>query len=148
MLMESTPHCAYRKMNHFCPCCILEQDTFNTSQKVLVIPRKRRLRPGMTEKLLTGTLNLNKTKPNVLSCLRLSYHTLEKDIIKSIFIRLNDEYVDRGIILLTKTVDKNNAPVISQEALCLIRVASHQRKTMKTSLRPGKSKDVVRTWSK
>ena len=29
-------------------------DTF-TSQKVLVIPRKRWLRPDMTEKLLTGT---------------------------------------------------------------------------------------------
>ena len=27
-------------------------------------------------------------------------------------------------------------------------VASHQRKTMETSLRPGKSKDVVRAWSK
>ena len=36
------------------PCCILEQDTF-TSQKVLVIPRKRWLRPDMTETLLTGT---------------------------------------------------------------------------------------------
>ena len=35
------------------PCCILEQDTF-TAQKVLVIPRKRWLRPDMTEKLLTG----------------------------------------------------------------------------------------------
>ena len=31
----------------------VEQDTF-TSQKVLVIPRKRWLRPDMTEKLLTG----------------------------------------------------------------------------------------------
>ena len=36
------------------PCCILEQDTF-TSQKGLVKPRKRWLRPDMTEKLLTGT---------------------------------------------------------------------------------------------
>ena len=43
------------------PCCVLEQDTF-TSPKVLVIPRKRWLRPDMTEKLLAGTLNLNKTK--------------------------------------------------------------------------------------
>ena len=43
------------------PCCILEQDTF-TSQKVLVIPRKRLLRPDMTEKLLTGTLSLNQNK--------------------------------------------------------------------------------------
>ena len=34
--------------------CVLEQDTF-TSQKVLVIPRKRSLLHDMTEKLLTGT---------------------------------------------------------------------------------------------
>ena len=43
------------------PCCVLEQDTF-TSQKVLIIPRKRSLRPDMTVKLFTGTLNKNKTK--------------------------------------------------------------------------------------
>ena len=43
------------------PCCVLEQDTF-TSQKVLVIPRKRLLRHDMTEKLFTGTLS--KTKRN------------------------------------------------------------------------------------
>ena len=30
--------------------------------KVLVIPRKRWLRPDMTEKLLTGTLNINTNK--------------------------------------------------------------------------------------
>ena len=30
----------------------------------------------------------------------------------------------------------------------MLRVASHKRKTTKTSLRPGKSKDVVRKWSK
>ena len=30
--------------------------------KVLVIPRKRWLRPEMTEQLLTGTLNLNSNK--------------------------------------------------------------------------------------
>ena len=34
------------------------------------------------------------------------------------------------------------------EPILLFRVASHQRKTMKTSLRTEKSKDVVRTWSK
>ena len=33
------------------PCCILEHDTF-TSQKVLEIPRKRWLRPDMTEKMV------------------------------------------------------------------------------------------------
>ena len=38
------------------PCCVLEQDTF-TSQNVLVIPRKRWLRPDMTEKLFTGMLS-------------------------------------------------------------------------------------------
>ena len=43
------------------PYCVLEQDTF-ISQNVLVIPRKRWLHPDMTEKLLTGTLNLDKTK--------------------------------------------------------------------------------------
>ena len=40
------------------PCCVLEQGTF-TSQKVLVIPRKRWLRPNMTENLFTGTLRIN-----------------------------------------------------------------------------------------
>ena len=39
----------------------LSKDTF-TSRKVLVITRKRWLCPDMTEKLLTGTLSLNKTK--------------------------------------------------------------------------------------
>ena len=47
------------------PCCVLEQDTF-TSQKVLVIPRKRWLRPDMTEILFTGTLNKNETKRKVI----------------------------------------------------------------------------------
>ena len=40
------------------PCFVLEQGTF-TLQKVLVIPRKRRLRPNMTEKLFTWTLRIN-----------------------------------------------------------------------------------------
>ena len=40
------------------PCCVLEQGTF-TPQKVLVIPRKRWLRPNVTEKLFTGTLRIN-----------------------------------------------------------------------------------------
>ena len=34
------------------------------SLKVLVIPRKRWLRPDMTENLLTGTFNLNTNKPD------------------------------------------------------------------------------------
>ena len=40
------------------PCCVLEQGTF-TPKNVLVIPRKRSLRPNMTEKLFTGTLRIN-----------------------------------------------------------------------------------------
>ena len=44
------------------PCCVLEQGTF-TPQKALVIPRKRWLRPNMTEKLFTGTLRINQPKP-------------------------------------------------------------------------------------
>ena len=44
------------------PCCALEQDTF-TSQKVLVILRKRWLRPDMTENFFTVTLS-QKTKRN------------------------------------------------------------------------------------
>ena len=39
-------------------CRFLEQGTF-TPQKVLVIPRKRWLRPNMTEKLFIGTLRIN-----------------------------------------------------------------------------------------
>ena len=46
------------------PCCVLEQGTF-TPQKVLVIPRKRWLRPNMTEKLFTGTLRIN--QPTIIS---------------------------------------------------------------------------------
>ena len=44
------------------PCCILEQNTTfrSTSQKVLVIPRKRWFHPDMSEKLLTGTESVNK----------------------------------------------------------------------------------------
>ena len=44
----------------------LSKDTF-TLRKVLAIPRKRWLRPDMTEKLFTGTFSLNKTKTN-LAC--------------------------------------------------------------------------------
>ena len=46
-------------------CCILEQDTF-TPQKVLVIPRKRWLRPDMTEKLFAGTLSKNEKKITII----------------------------------------------------------------------------------
>ena len=45
----------------------LSKDTF-TPRKVLVIPRKRWLHPDMTEKLFTGMLSLNKTKPHPVLC--------------------------------------------------------------------------------
>ena len=44
----------------------MSKDTF-TPCKVLVIPRKRWLRPDITEKLLTGMLSINKNKQNVPS---------------------------------------------------------------------------------
>ena len=52
------------------PCCVLEQGTF-TPPKVLVIPRKRWLRPNMTEKLFTGTLRINQptNQPNNHCCI-------------------------------------------------------------------------------
>ena len=49
------------------PCCVLEQGIF-TPQKVLVIPRKRWLRPNMTEKLLSGTLRINQPTIDPIRC--------------------------------------------------------------------------------
>ena len=43
------------------PCFVLKQRHIY-SPKVLLIPRKRWLRPYMTEKVLTGTLSINKNK--------------------------------------------------------------------------------------
>ena len=42
------------------PSCVLEQDIY--TPKVLVIHRKRWLRPDMTEKVFTGTLCIKQTK--------------------------------------------------------------------------------------
>ena len=56
------------------PCCVLEQDTL-TSQKVLVIHRKRWIRPDMTENLFTGTLSKTETKTKTpLTCITSSSH--------------------------------------------------------------------------
>ena len=65
----------------------LSKDTF-TPRKVLVISRKRWLRPDMTEKLLTGMLSLNKTKPNMvyLSFCLLNIHVFELFPVRSRFI--------------------------------------------------------------
>ena len=48
------------------------------SLKALVIPRKRWLRPDMTEKLLTGTLSLNTNKQT--ADLRLCFHICKKPV--------------------------------------------------------------------
>ena len=48
---------------YLCRVVSLSKDTF-THRKVLVIPRKRWLRPDMPEKLFPGTLSRNKTKTN------------------------------------------------------------------------------------
>ena len=45
------------------------------SPKVLVIPRKQWLRPDMTEKLLTGTLNLKQTNLSILNS-KMAFHSL------------------------------------------------------------------------
>ena len=45
----------------------LSKNTFNL-RKVLVIPRKRWLRPDMTGKLLIGTLSINTNKQKNLLC--------------------------------------------------------------------------------
>ena len=42
------------------PCSVFEQDIFTPLPQVLVITKKRWLRPNMTEKLLTGTLSIKK----------------------------------------------------------------------------------------
>ena len=49
------------------PCCVLEQDTL-FPESTGKLPRKRWLRPDMTEKLLTGTLSLNTNKQKHLCC--------------------------------------------------------------------------------
>ena len=48
-------------------CRVVSLSKILYSTKVLVIPRKRCLRPDMTEKLLTGMLSLNTNKYGQLS---------------------------------------------------------------------------------
>ena len=55
-----TPEREVRGWNLPPPCCVLEQDTL-LPESTGYLPRKRWLRPDMTEKLLTGTLSLNTT---------------------------------------------------------------------------------------
>ena len=52
------------------PCCVLEQDTL-LPESTGKLPRKRWLRPDMTEKLLTVTLSLNTNKQIILELLAL-----------------------------------------------------------------------------
>ena len=46
-------------------CCVLEQDTL-LPESTGYLPRKRWLRPDMTEKLLTRTLSLNTNNQKIL----------------------------------------------------------------------------------
>ena len=64
MVERQTPDPEVRGSIPWSPCCVLEQDTF-TSQKVLVIPRKRWLGPDMTKKLFTGMLSKKEMKQKV-----------------------------------------------------------------------------------
>ena len=63
MVERLTPERSVVRSSLRSPCCVLKQATF-TLHKVLVIPRKRWLHPGITEKLFTGTLSKNETKRN------------------------------------------------------------------------------------
>ena len=91
---------------------VLEQDTF-TSQKVLVIPRKRWVRPDMTEKLLTGTLNLNKSNPKIWTdnepfykevevyyqiCRIFSFHSIDFNL--SNYLNIDDFVIKAGFLRL------------------------------------------------
>ena len=63
-------------------CCVLEQGTF-TPQKVLVIPRKRWLRPNMTEKLFTGTLRIKSTNQHTV----IKYYSVYGYVIRNLLDR-------------------------------------------------------------
>ena len=62
LVVESpTPERGWGFDNYLRRVVSLSKDTF-TSRKVLVIPRKRWLRPNLTEKLLTGMFSINTKK--------------------------------------------------------------------------------------
>ena len=58
MVNASDPEVGGSSHTRVKPCCVLEQGTI-TPKKVLVIPRKRWIRPNMTDILFTGTLRFN-----------------------------------------------------------------------------------------
>ena len=61
MVEHQTPEREVRGFETYLPCVVSLSKTLY-SPKVLVIPRYGWLRSDMTEKLLTGTLNLNTNK--------------------------------------------------------------------------------------
>ena len=65
------------------------------SQKVLVIPRKRWLRPNMTEKLFTGTLRFNQPTNQ-------HYFLLSSFFLFSVFepMTIRDQMVFKSLIML------------------------------------------------
>ena len=70
------------------PCSVLEQGTF-TPKKVLIIPRKRWLRPNMTEKLFTGTLRINQPTNQPYPDVSNEYPQLFHDGLTNIIIQLS-----------------------------------------------------------
>ena len=61
------------------------------SPKVLVIPKKRWLRPDITEKLLTGTFNLN-TNKQIIGTIRTTL-MLKQNIRKRIYTPVNPSFM-------------------------------------------------------
>ena len=71
------------------PIVSLEQDTL-LPESTGLLPRKRWLRPNMTEKLLTGTLSLNTTNQPIVSQWKLKIAIANKEQIKNIsFVEAN-----------------------------------------------------------
>ena len=58
-------------------CCVVSLSKTLYSPEVLVISRKLWLRPDMTEKLLSGTLNLNTNKPTNIAHVNCLQHLLK-----------------------------------------------------------------------
>ena len=70
------------------PCCVLEQEIV-TPQKVLVIPRKRSLRPNMTEKIVSRDVKHQTNQTNQTHLL----YILTLPHIQSIFCPSNSNVV-------------------------------------------------------
>ena len=82
------------------------------SPKVLVIPRKRLLRPNMTEKLLTGTLNLKTNKHQMLEC--LVHKILHQLMLFTCFLSLSLSLPLSHFIIFKKVIPKSHQQTRAQ----------------------------------